>query len=602
MPRILSALVWRSCFAPALLFSVARSLAGGFEPSLQHALQLHAQLQLEPCLGELRRCAAARPDDPYPRFLLAAMLSHYYEKTADAREWARSALALNPGFADACLLLIELEKRSGHLATGEELTRNMQAHGVAVEAGLFVRAPILLELGRRAEARTAYRQALDRQPDVAPAWRDLHRLETEDGEDQAAYRRWHAAAWRLQVTEPDEFRRQDQAYRAAIEAGGVRLAQHLLILGLPQSALAAGRRAAGDAHGPAAVAIAEAAARYHRLTAEFAGFYAGHNRREAQLGRGIRLDWAALCRILRDALGLAGSAAADPRDDRGVALELAAEVCQRFNVAIRISHNAHSCQDGTLAPVAAKITRRLELWDRAAEITAVLVTDPVCNGFDWWYHGGKAGLGGWAEDHIPGTFFLNLPLLEPLPLFLEMSQHRLPRPEVSVAEPRALGYSPGLERELFIKAIGGPPEWAASLTRDAADHTAVRRRLLATGYRLAFVHESLHVLDYAHRREHWNLWEGEYRAKLTVLAYGEEPWIDLYLFHRQASFADDAPPHARANGQLLSDLVACIGAHAERYPSINCRQNILSQLTRLTERQIRGIAREIFLQKFPGGY
>jgi hypothetical protein len=124
----------------------------------------------------------------------------------------------------------------------------------------------------------------------------------------------------------------------------------------------------------------------------------------------------------------------------------------------------------------------------------------------------------------------------------------------------------------------------------------LRRAFLQEYWRASFqhsmvAHEGRHALDKKLVRGLARLNDSnlEYRAKLSELALAEYPRLALRNINEPAIGSGSA--HGKANKRLLGELAAWIEANRELVAGYDPKLPALVQIDRLTDDQLRGIAR-----------
>lgn len=84
----------------------------------------------------------------------------------------------------------------------------------------------------------------------------------------------------------------------------------------------------------------------------------------------------------------------------------------------------------------------------------------------------------------------------------------------------------------------------------------------------------------------------EYRAKLSELYYGENPYISMSIMMCRNIGGNS--PHGKANTKIFKMFVEYVHNHAEDFPNIDTSINILLQLDKLEIDQIRTISKYAF--------
>jgi hypothetical protein len=83
----------------------------------------------------------------------------------------------------------------------------------------------------------------------------------------------------------------------------------------------------------------------------------------------------------------------------------------------------------------------------------------------------------------------------------------------------------------------------------------------------------------------------EYRAKLSELALSDYP--RLALSNIAADTVGDGTAHGEANARVMRELAAWIGANRRQVAGFDPAQPAIVQLDRLTDGQLRAIARNL---------
>jgi hypothetical protein len=244
--------------------------------------------------------------------------------------------------------------------------------------------------------------------------------------------------------------------------------------------------------------------------------------------------------------------------------------------------------------------RSVEQYGRRGEVRFIVVDNMLANGFESWLWDGRAAAGGWAEDG--STIIQVRPGYTERPLKAWLMTHDTP------ARRRWERDLPGLEQRdrdvLRRHAIAYLPGVDARLARQAIEQIAARaaakggdpRRAFLDEYERAvsqhsiFIHEGRHVLDQA-SGEHLTSEDLEYRAKLSELALADYPRLPLAGVNADTIGTDS--PHGRANARILKAFGAWIAANQGRIAGFDPAAPGLAQLDRLSDEQIREVARSL---------
>ena len=156
-----------------------------------------------------------------------------------------------------------------------------------------------------------------------------------------------------------------------------------------------------------------------------------------------------------------------------------------------------------------------------------------------------------------------------------------------------VAYLPGLSDRLrpqVADQVGGRAKAALAAGGD------LRRAFLAEYWRASFqqsifIHEGRHALDRTLVRGLARLWDSnlEYRAKLSELALADYPRLALLNIDAETIGGDSA--HGKANTKVLQGYVDWIRAHSAEVKGYDPRLPPLVQVDRLTDAQIRAVAR-----------
>jgi hypothetical protein len=82
-------------------------------------------------------------------------------------------------------------------------------------------------------------------------------------------------------------------------------------------------------------------------------------------------------------------------------------------------------------------------------------------------------------------------------------------------------------------------------------------------------------------------------AQLVALATAREPRAALHGLIALGGRRDGAPPHSLGYHDALAEMVEEIVDHPDRFPRIDREANVLQQLDRLTDDEIRELARKL---------
>jgi hypothetical protein len=259
-----------------------------------------------------------------------------------------------------------------------------------------------------------------------------------------------------------------------------------------------------------------------------------------------------------------------------------------------------------LGHVVADERRTVEQYGHRAEIRFLALDNMIANGFQSWLWDGSAATGGWTAD---GPLIVQVRqgyVSEPLGLWrifgggraradlLERQPRRAAADAAALAARDAaplLGLADRLKLQV-TEQIGARARAAAGAGGD------VRRAFLAEAWRASFqqsilVHEGRHAIDRRlvtglARLDDANL---EYRAKLSELALADYPRLALYNI--VAGNVGDGTPHGEANASIVRQYARWTQANRAQVAGFDASVPAAAQLDRLTDDQMRAIARAL---------
>ncbi|HEX8238387.1 MAG TPA: hypothetical protein VF574_01470 [Allosphingosinicella sp.] len=245
--------------------------------------------------------------------------------------------------------------------------------------------------------------------------------------------------------------------------------------------------------------------------------------------------------------------------------------------------------------------RTIEQYGHRAEVTFIALDNMIANGFDSWLWDGTAAAGGWTED---GPVIVQVrPEYVSTPLsgwslysggparrrVAERARERA-RADVEALAGQDVAYLPGLSDRLKIQVADQVGARARAAGGD------LRRAFLAEYWRASFqqsifVHEGRHALDRTLVRGLARLWDSdlEYRAKLSELALSDYP--RLALFEMDGDTIGGSSAHGKANAKVFQGYVDWMRAHRGEIKGYDSRIPPMAQVDRLTDAQIRAVAR-----------
>lgn len=247
--------------------------------------------------------------------------------------------------------------------------------------------------------------------------------------------------------------------------------------------------------------------------------------------------------------------------------------------------------------------RPVSQYGRSGEIRFIAIDNMIANGFESWLWDGAAQAGGWASQ---GTTIVQVrPAYAPGPLNAWLMTHdtpsrsradaRLPdleRRDLEALAAAPVAYLPGLEARLDRQAILQIAERSARPGQTEAERRAafLEEYARAVSQHSIFIHEGRHILDQA-SGEDLQSEDLEYRAKLSELALADYPRLALSAIDADTIGADT--PHGNANRRIMEAFGRWIAAHAREVRGLDPSRPALAQLDRLSDDQIRAVARSL---------
>ncbi|HEX8467002.1 MAG TPA: hypothetical protein VF620_04270 [Allosphingosinicella sp.] len=250
--------------------------------------------------------------------------------------------------------------------------------------------------------------------------------------------------------------------------------------------------------------------------------------------------------------------------------------------------------------------RRVEQYGHSAEVTFIALDNMLANGFNSWLWDGAAAAGGWTED---GPVIVQVrPEYTSTPLsgwslysggpgrqrLLRRAPERARKDLAALAE-GDVAYLPGLADRLSLQVADQVGRRARAVAGPGGD---LRRAFLAEYWRASFqqsifLHEGRHALDRTLVRGLARLFDKdvEYRAKLSELALADYP--RLALFQINSDSIGGGSDHGRANGKILQGYVDWVRAHPSEIAGFDPRRPPLVQIDKLSDAQLRGVARSL---------
>jgi hypothetical protein len=258
-------------------------------------------------------------------------------------------------------------------------------------------------------------------------------------------------------------------------------------------------------------------------------------------------------------------------------------------------HLGHASRDESL-PVS--------LYGRKAAVRFVVLGNMLSNGFETWLWDGRGGAGGWAVDGVMvvqvGPPYLAIPTMAwesvgDTPA-RRRDQARIAADTASdIVKARAESYTylPAMNRRLRLQVIDQVAEMAR---RNARPGQSPREAFLAEYLRVNVnqsieLHEGRHILDQAAKPEIGELSDDdlEFRGKLAELTFGDVPKMSLMAMTNILI----GGPHGVANEKIVRALSAWAETHPDEVPGYDRALPPQPQLDKLSDEQIRGVARSL---------
>jgi hypothetical protein len=241
-------------------------------------------------------------------------------------------------------------------------------------------------------------------------------------------------------------------------------------------------------------------------------------------------------------------------------------------------------------------------YGHSAKVHFIAVDNMISNGFTSWLWDGSATVGGWQSN---GTIIQVRPAYVSGPLgALQLTrdgperQKLIARQAMRAAEDiaalkqRPVATLEGLNDRLRLQAA---EQVAASVRQKSADPADFRRLFLAEYSRATFnhsimIHEGRHAIDASLGVSSKDQSVLEYHAKLSELALSDYPRMALENIDRTL---EGNGPHDLAGARVFDGYRKWMEAHTADIAGYDPTIPVLEQLDKLTDDQIRAIARSL---------
>lgn len=248
-------------------------------------------------------------------------------------------------------------------------------------------------------------------------------------------------------------------------------------------------------------------------------------------------------------------------------------------------------------------------WSNKRDLRLVVFKNMVSNGVWDWLTNGDAKVGGWSNgtEVIVSVLRGNNVGIEITKILddeyrkKELDDAAKYDGNLTDKAPQDLFYSSTLSNQFRIKSLEKEVQIAKEKgnSDDNLKNYLVNRNLEYFINTTIITHEGQHALDSKYYRKNTWFGENEYRPKMSELSYGDMQFTTLSQLYSTTIGSDVHDTHTRANTQIFQDIVQYIYDNSEKYSEIDTSKNILIQLTKLEEKDIREIAIKIFESKYP---
>lgn len=250
--------------------------------------------------------------------------------------------------------------------------------------------------------------------------------------------------------------------------------------------------------------------------------------------------------------------------------------------------------------------RRVEQYGHRSAVAFRLLDNMIANGFESWLWDGRAATGGWAApgpvivqvrpEYVSGPAdSWELFSRGPARTRIEGKLAKLEAMDAAALRETDVVYLPGLADRLRLQLAEQIGARAKAAAGEGGD---LRRAFLDEYWRASFqqnmvFHEGRHALDRTLVRGFARLNDSnlEYRAKLSELALGEFPRFSLLNINEPAIGGGSA--HGTANERVLRGYAEWIEANSRAVKGFDPRLPPLAQLDRLSDAQMRAVARSL---------
>ena len=239
---------------------------------------------------------------------------------------------------------------------------------------------------------------------------------------------------------------------------------------------------------------------------------------------------------------------------------------------------------------------------RTGTVERIVLENMLSNGYESWLWDGWAQAGGWAEagarliqvrtSYVRSVLTaLGLRAHRPARARADAELLELRKRDDEILQAKQLADLQGLAQRLRLQTIdqivGDIKAAGETLDDDSAFQGRYWRALVGA---TITIHEGRHVLDqkqYAGEQA-LSSEELEFRAKLSELQFGEYPRLSLSKMANGQIGGESN--HGKANTRVLKELGLWIGDNAAAIEGFNTDGPALSQIDRLSDKQLRAFA------------
>ena len=242
-------------------------------------------------------------------------------------------------------------------------------------------------------------------------------------------------------------------------------------------------------------------------------------------------------------------------------------------------------------------------YGHTAKIHFQAIDNLISNGFTTWLWDGSAAVGGWSSDDVI-VHIRSASVQAPLRAFQETLDgdarqrlidraNRLAPQDVAKLKVRPVATLDALNDRLELQLVD---RIATVAHTKSTDQSGLRKAFLAEFWRASLdqsitKHEGRHAIDHSlGLNDNVDPAVLEYQAKLSELALADYPRMALRNMNR--SLEGDAP-HDRAGARIFDEYRKWMAAHPDQITGYDAAVPVLAQLDKLSDDQIREIARSL---------